>query len=336
MDPLTNSLAAFTLGRSGLGRLLPRGDLLLIAAANLPDLDFLSLLGSPSNLLTVVGGPLHSLAFAPLLAACLAGAVWLATRRSLGFFRLFALALAGLLLRLVLDLLPVYGVQLFYPFSEEWISFGFLPYADPWLIFLLGTFSFWPLLSHIVNVEMGIRKVAGQGVAFLALLLAAGYCGYRGANIAEALSVIPNHNYQGEIPLREACYPNLFSLARVHCVLETDTQLAEVDYFPGDSYDATEAHILKKPTQATWQLAQYQSAWFREIEPRLRMPYWVVFPADYPANATEAILNDLVLAPEPYPLFRLRVVLDTDGRLIEESVRIEVQDWTQLEAVRTS
>ncbi len=44
MDPLTNSLAAFTLARTGLGRLLPRGDLVMIAAVHLPDLDLLSLL----------------------------------------------------------------------------------------------------------------------------------------------------------------------------------------------------------------------------------------------------------------------------------------------------
>lgn len=334
MDPLTNSLAAFTLARTGLGRLAPRGDLVMIAAANLPDLDLLSLLLSPAHLLTFVGGPFHSLVAAPILAGLFASVLWAASKRSLPLARLFTMALAALLLRLVLDLLPVYGVRLFYPFQDDWVSLGVLPYWDPWLMLLLVVFAFWPLISYLVNVEMGIRRVAGQGLAFFALLLVAGYCGYRGASIAEALSVIPNHNYQGEVPLSEACYPNLYSLARVHCVLETDSQFAEIDYFPGESFDATEARILKKSGGGRAQLAQYQSAWFRELEPRLRMPYWTAYPASFPAGAHEAILSDLVLAPEPYPLFRLRVLLDVEDRVLEESVRIELWDWKQWDAVR--
>ncbi len=334
MDPLTNSLAAFTLARTGLGRLLPRGDLVMIAAVNLPDLDVLSLLASPAYLLTGVGGPLHSVAAAPVLAAAFAAGLWLLSRRTLSLIRLFVLSLAALALRLVVDLMPVYGVQLLYPFSDAWFRAGILPYMDPWLLCLLLTFAFWPLLSHLVNVEMGIRKTAGQGLAVATLLLAGVYCGYRAGNIAEALSVVPNHSYGGEVPLREACYPNQYSLARVHCVLETDTGMVEVDYFPGDSYDATEARILKKTTRPQGQLAQYQSEWFRQLEPRLRMPYWTVYPAGIPADANEAILSDLWLAPEPYPIFRLRVLLDSQDRVLEESIRIELWDWKQMEAVR--
>jgi hypothetical protein len=232
---------------------------------------------------------------------------------------------------LALDTLPVHGVQLLYPLSDEWFRAGILPWLDPWLLCLLLLFAFWPLLSYLVNVEMGIRKTAGQGLAVATLLLTMAYCGYRAGNMAEALNVLPNHNYQGELPLREACYPDLYSLARVHCVVETDTAMAEVDYFPGETFDATEARILKKTTRPQGQLAQYQSGWFRQMEPRLRMPYWTVYPAGFPADANEAILSDLWLAPEPYPLFRLRVLLDAQDRLLEESLRIELGEWKQLQ-----
>lgn len=335
MDPLTNSLAAFALGRTGLSRVAPRGQTLLIVSVNLPDLDFVSVLFSPVNLLTFVGGPLHSLPLAPLLAALLAGGIWLATKRTFPLARMYTLAMAGLLLRLILDLMPIQGIQLFYPFRDDWVSVGVLPYTDPWLLLLLLAFGFWPLISHMVNVEMGIRRVAGQGLALVTLLLAVLYCGYRASNIAEALSVIPNYSYQGEVPLREMCYPNTFSLARVHCALETDSHVVEIDYFLGSEFDATEGQVLRKQPGAPWQMAQYQSSYFRQIEPRLKMPYWQTYPADYPANASEAILRDIVLAPEPYPLFRLRVLLDGDDRLLEESIRIEIGDLANFGETRS-
>ena len=334
MDPLTNSLAAFAFSRTGPGRWCARGELALILGASLPDLDYLSLLVSRANWLTFVGGPLHSLAMAPLLAAGLALALRAGSHRPVALMRLWLLAWAGVMLRLALDLTQVDGVQLFYPFDRSWLHLDILPWFDPWLFLLLLCYGFWPWISHLVNVELGIREATGKGLAFVVLLLALAYGGYRAANLAEAMNVIPNHSYGGEIPLREACYPDTYSLARMHCVVETESQFANVDYLIGESFDATEAQILKRQNRSVWQVARFQSSWYQQIDGRLRMPHWEVFPADFPVGAREAVMRDLMIAPEPYPWFRLRVLLDAQERLLEESLVIDTRDFGRYEDVR--
>lgn len=325
MDPLTNTLAAFTLGRTGLRSLAPHGTAVLIAAVNFPDLDWISTLVDATNVLAFVGGPLHSLVLAPVWAMLVAGLAWLLSGRKAPVQRAYALALTGLLLRSFLDLLPVFGVQSFYPFDTSWHAWGVLPFADPWLLLLLITYTFWPLLSHYVDMEIGVRKTAGQGVAFLTLLLAAAYCGYRAGNIVEAQSIVRNHEYGNEPSVREQCYPDLFSLARVHCALETESQMVEVDYFPGEDFDAIEAAVQRKQPKPMWQVAEVQSHTYARIASRLRMPYWAVYPATYPETGSELVLRDLVLAPDPYPLFELRIKLNENEAL--QSERFQVSLW---------
>jgi inner membrane protein len=46
MDALTHTLFAIILGRAGLNRLAPRATLLLVVAANLPDVDIIARLGN--------------------------------------------------------------------------------------------------------------------------------------------------------------------------------------------------------------------------------------------------------------------------------------------------
>lgn len=331
MDPLTNSLAAFTLGRTGLRKLAPHGGAILIAGANLPELDILSVLADPPRLLSFVGGPFHSFVLSPLLAGGLALAIWLVTRKKLPLPRVYALALAGILLRLALDLLPVHGAQSLYPLQEDWFALGILPYMDPWLLLLLIVYAFWPLLSHLVDLEMGVRKAAGQWLAFATILLAAAYGGYRASNIAEATEIVQNHSYANEPPFREQCYPDPFSLVRVHCVVETDSQMVEVDYFTGEDFDATEATIHRKQPRPEWQVAQLQSRYYRQIEPRLRMPHWTVYPAAHPAQGSDVVMRDMVLAPDPYPLFRLRLFLRADEMLTRENFQIELWGYPFLD-----
>jgi hypothetical protein len=65
------------------------------------------------------------------------------------------------------------------------------------------------------------------------------------------------------------------------------------------------------------------------------MPYWTVFPADFPTGAKEAIMRDLILAPEPYPRFRLRILLDQRERMLEEAFVVESREFGSFERSRT-
>lgn len=334
MDPLTNSLAAFALSRTGLGRLTRHGEFVIILSANLPDLDVLAVPGSWTNLLSFVGGPLHSIAAAPVLAGLAATTLWLFCRRKADLLKVWLLALAGVVLRLALDLTSVSGIQLLYPLDRTWFHLDLLPWFDPWLFLLLLCFAFWPWLSYLVNFEMGIREIAGRGVAFATLLLAFAYTGYRASNHAEALSIVQRHNFGAEAPLHEICFPDSYSLVRVHCVIETESYFANIDYFTNRDFDAGAAQLLRRQQPTIWSAAQLESSWYRQIADRLRAPYWTVFPADFPAGATEMVMRDLVLAPEPHSRFRLRLLMDAQERLREESLVVDLQEFGRFESTR--
>jgi inner membrane protein len=328
MDALTNSLAAFTLGRTGLRNLSPYGTAILITAANLPDLDLMSVLFDPVNLVSFVGGPFHSAILAPVLAGLLSCIIWALLKRRISFMRVCALSLCGLALRLMLDVLPVHGVQLLYPLQDDWYALGAMPYLDPWLMMLLLAYAFWPLLSHFVDMELGIRQAAGQWLAYASILLVALYCGYRASNIGEATAVMQNHVFANETPFREQCYPDTFSVVRVHCAVETESQMVEVDYFTGDAFDPTEAVFHRKQPRSLWQVAQLQSEVFRRVEKRLRMPQCSVYPAVPPENGSEVVVRDLVLAPDPYPLFQLRLLMNPNEALTAETIEAQILGYT--------
>ena len=64
------------------------------------------------------------------------------------------------------------------------------------------------------------------------------------------------------------------------------------------------------------------------------MFYWTVFPADFPPGAREAVMQDLILAPEPYPRFRLRILLDEKDGMIEETLVVDVWAFGRTESTK--
>ena len=63
MDNLTHSLVGWMLSRAGIDRKIPRAAPLMIVAANIPDLDVVSLAGGPLSYLTWHRSYTHAFAF---------------------------------------------------------------------------------------------------------------------------------------------------------------------------------------------------------------------------------------------------------------------------------
>src|SRR5450755_2469972 len=69
MDNLTHTLTALMMSRCGLDKFVPRGGpVLLMLAANVPDIDVFPSLLDPVKYLFMHRGYTHSLAFSPLVA----------------------------------------------------------------------------------------------------------------------------------------------------------------------------------------------------------------------------------------------------------------------------
>ncbi|MCC7275238.1 MAG: metal-dependent hydrolase, partial [Alphaproteobacteria bacterium] len=131
VDLATHALAGILIARtrrSWLDR--PAVGVVLVAASLLPDIDVLAAVVDPTNAALDRHTLTHSLLVLPVLAAGFAGAVRLATRR-VGPGEAFGLAVLGIAVHLLLDLINAYGVALLYPLSDTRFELPLLFVVDP-------------------------------------------------------------------------------------------------------------------------------------------------------------------------------------------------------------
>jgi inner membrane protein len=151
MDNLCHTLVGAALAQSGLKQRSPLGTATLLLAANLPDLDALSLAwGSTAGLAFRRGwthGVLAILLWPLLLAAAMVAFDRAGARRGARFWPLAGLAAIGVVSHLLLDLLNTYGVRWLMPFSNRWY-YGDTPFiVDVWV---------WLILA--VGVLLSVRR----------------------------------------------------------------------------------------------------------------------------------------------------------------------------------
>ncbi len=172
MDTLTHALAGAVIARIYTGR--ERGGFtpgrwtwLGAGAAAFPDVDIVALAAGPLEYLAFWHrGPTHSLLLWPLWSAALAGAVGWRRRKYLDLGILFALALLS---HIALDVITVYGTQVFFPLSR-------------WRAALGTTFILDPVVSAALVVGLVLalaRRSASPGAWALGIVLV--WVGLQGA-----------------------------------------------------------------------------------------------------------------------------------------------------------
>jgi membrane-bound metal-dependent hydrolase YbcI (DUF457 family) len=142
LDNLTHSLVGVLIARSVGKERFPQAAAICVVAANVPDIDIVTLY-DPATYLTYHRHLTHALLAVPLMAAlalalvagwnrlraCEAGNIWQ--------WRSWALALAAAASHVALDMTNSYGVRLWLPFSNEWSS---------WDVFFIIDLVLWGLL----------------------------------------------------------------------------------------------------------------------------------------------------------------------------------------------
>ncbi len=204
MDNLTHSLTGLMMARAGLGRTTERGGtLMLILAANTPDID--ALFGFPGSLayLHYHRGNNHALAMAPVMAALpLLAAHWI--RGASITWKTWFACLLGVLSHLALDFTNVYGIRLFLPFSHAMPHLDITEIIDPWILLIFALAIAAPALSGLVSSEIRGTKSAGpkRAWAWFALIALVGYEGFRFSAHQRALAVMSAREYGGDAPPR--------------------------------------------------------------------------------------------------------------------------------------
>lgn len=181
MDNLAHTLAGAALGQAGLKRRTGLGMATLMIAANIPDIDGVTMLMGRSLALRRgwTHGPIALLLLPVALALCMVAFDRWQTRRGTrpgdrlpvraGW--LLALGYIGIASHVLMDLLNTYGVRCLMPFSDRWFYGDILFIVDVWL---------WTVLALGIGLSRrrerrGQRSAARPAV--IALLLTTLYVG---------------------------------------------------------------------------------------------------------------------------------------------------------------
>ena len=182
MDNLCHTLAGAALGEAGLKRRTRFGNVTLMIASNLPDIDVLVFATSTSSVAFRRGwthGILADILMPPLLTGII---LLLASRRRTHSsaasldplvrpLQLLFLSYLGEIVHVLMDLLNNYGVRLLMPFSQHWFYGDVLFIIDPWLWILLGVGVWLARSRH--SVKPARASLVLSAVYVLAMIVSA-------------------------------------------------------------------------------------------------------------------------------------------------------------------
>jgi inner membrane protein len=293
MDNLTHSLTGLMLSQAGLNRLYPRATLLLVLAANIPDIDVVSIARGPLYYFEQHRGITHSIATAPLMALLCVLVVCAIGRTMQGWLAAWGIAIIGVASHLLLDLTNTYGIRLLYPFSSQWFHLDLINLFDLiiWAVLLLAWLG--PLVGRLVSSEIGAKAGAGRGLAIFALSFFLLYdCG-RWLLHQRTLEILNSRLYQDGPPTRVAAFPTagisplewlgwierpeFVMHFRVNVREEFDPAAGTIIYKPAPSA-AIDAARTAHPVQVFLRFSQY--------------PLWAVSAAGSLEGAHDVEVND--------------------------------------------
>jgi len=316
MDNLTHTLTGLMMSRCGLGKTLPRGGpVLLMLAANAPDIDVLSLFGGTVTNLAVHRGYTHALLSSPAMALLTLGLVC-GIGRIRPTWQGFIASWLAVLSHLLLDWTNVYGIRLMLPFHSTWYHLDITDVVDPWIWLILLAALGAPALAGLVGSEIASAKRQGpkQSWAVFALIVLTLYEGVRFASHQRALSMMEAHVYEST-PVRYAATPSRLNPVKWRGTIVMQDSVLTVpidvtsDYSPSDgrvdhptlSSPAIDAAKTTRPFQVFGDFNQ--------------LPYWTVEPE---GNLIRVRLLDLRFGPPRGATFVATALVTGDGK-VEES-----------------
>lgn len=139
MDNICHSLVGAAISYAGMRRWSARATLLLVAAANAPDVDIVAAMMGRN--LEGRRGITHGVPALLVWPWVIAAIFWLAERRrpdGASYRRLALMAAVGVVTHPALDYLNTYGMRWLMPVVDRWFYGDTLFIVDPWLYLLLG------------------------------------------------------------------------------------------------------------------------------------------------------------------------------------------------------
>jgi inner membrane protein len=314
MDNLTHSLTGLMLSRAGLDKFYPRATLVLVLAANVPDIDIVAIAGGPLFYFAQHRGLTHSVFTAPLIALLPVLIACAVAKTMRGWAVAWGLSLIGVASHLLLDWTNVYGIRLLFPFSQEWFHLDLINLFDliVWAVLLLGWVG--PMLGRLVSGEIGAPSGSGRGLAVFALAFFLIYDFGRFLSHQRAIEILNSREYRDGPPIRTAAFPSsALSPLEWQGWIERPEFVMHFTVNVLQQFDPTAGKIIFKqaPTQAMEAARQAPS--IRVLERFAQYPLWRDNPVEHPEGAHEVELRDW-----PFP-FAAEAIVDSSNRVVSSS-----------------
>lgn len=307
------------LARAGFRRATPYGTAVLVLAANAPDIDVVSWFWGRPTWLHWHRNITHSLVGAPVMALLTVAVVALFCRRRKILWRpAFWIALLGVGSHLLLDLTNVYGVRLLLPFSATWLRLDITGVIDFWIWGALLVSLFAPMLSRLVNSEIGASGPAGggarRGFAIFAISFVVLYDGTRYVAHARAIETLESRVYSGAAPRRVAAFPTA-NVLNWRGLVETGDAFSFEDVNLLGEFDPTGRPFYKPEPSPALEAAQRNPV-FQQYLQFAQFPYWQLTPADDPEGATRVEAMDLRFGDPQSGGFVCTAIVDAHQRVV--------------------
>jgi inner membrane protein len=316
MDNLTHTLTGVMLARAGLNRLTPRGMWLAVIAANIPDVDVVSIIGGTETYFRYHRWITHAIVSAPLMSCIAVLVVAAISRQRLPWFRAWLVAMVALASHLLLDSTNPYGIRLFLPFSADWPGLDVTHVIDIWIWAILLSGLLWPMLSGLVSSEIGAKKNTGRGMAITALFLLAFYDSGRLLFHRRAVETLQSRIYDGAAPKRVVAFPQSVNPLKWDGWIETDKAWLALNVDLTQEFDPEPVGRFWKPDSIPLLDSARQIPVFGQLARFAKTPYWRVLPADQPPGAERIELIDLRFRRSDRQGFTATAVFDASGRLL--------------------
>jgi inner membrane protein len=284
MDQLTHTATGLFLSRAGLERLTPYAAPILMLAANMPDIDVVSLAFGKLAYLNYHRYLTHSVVLLPLVALLPLLIVRIFARRPLRWAGAYLISAIGVASHLALDSTNIYGVRLLLPFSARWFHLDITTVIDVWIWAAILLALAAPLLSRLVSSEIGARSrgPAARRWAIAALLFLLLYnCGHAVLH-ARALAMLDARVYQGAAPLRVAAFPSPIDPWKFTGLADTRDFVSLHDLNLRAGFNPDAGGIFYKPEPSPAIDAAARTATFRDFSRFSQYPFWRVQPAPEP------------------------------------------------------
>jgi membrane-bound metal-dependent hydrolase YbcI (DUF457 family) len=255
VDPVTHTLTALALGRSGLNRFVPLATPMLVASSLAADLDWLSSLGGPRAFLLGNRTVTHSLLGTAVIALAVAAIFWRLRRKHatspIRFGPALAICAIGAGVHLLMDLTNSYGVMLLWPFRRRWFAWDLVDTLDVAILVWLLLGLLLPLLFRLITEEIGAKakRRGPERGAIIALVMVFLWIGARWAMHDRAIQMMGARMYHGDLPVAVGAFPEAVSPFEWKGVVETEgaIDVLDVPIGPQGVFDPTVGRMYFKP-----------------------------------------------------------------------------------------